>query len=37
LPKRMQPNGPHMRIYTRAQFGALTAFHVLDDRQYRSH
>ena len=37
LPKRMQPNGPHMRIYTLAQFGALAAFHVLDDRQYRSH
>jgi alkaline phosphatase D len=37
LPRRMQPNGPHMRIYTRAQFGALAAFHVLDDRQYRSH
>jgi alkaline phosphatase D len=37
LPRRMQPSGPHMRIYTRAQFGALAAFHVLDDRQYRSH
>jgi alkaline phosphatase D len=37
LPKRMQPNGPGMRIHTRADFGALAAFHVLDDRQYRSH
>jgi alkaline phosphatase D len=37
LPKRMQPSGPDMRIYARAQFGALAAFHVLDDRQYRSH
>jgi alkaline phosphatase D len=37
LPRRMQPNGPGMRIYTRAGFGALAAFHVLDDRQYRSH
>ncbi len=37
LPRRMQPSGPDMRIYTRAGFGALAAFHVLDDRQYRSH
>ncbi len=37
LPKSMQPRGPDMRIYTRADFGALAAFHVLDDRQYRSH
>ena len=37
LPKSMQPHGPDMRIYTRADFGALAAFHVLDDRQYRSH
>jgi alkaline phosphatase D len=37
LPKRMQPRGPDMRICTHAQFGALVAFHVLDDRQYRSH
>jgi alkaline phosphatase D len=26
-----------MRIHTRADFGALAAFHVLDGRQYRSH
>ncbi len=37
LPKRMQPRGPDMRIYTRAGFGALATFHVLDDRQYRSY
>ncbi len=36
LPKRMQPRGPDMRIHTRADFGALARFHVLDDRQYRS-
>ena len=37
LPKSMQPHGPDMRIYSRAQFGALAAFHMLDDRQYRSY
>ena len=37
LPKRMEPHGSGMRIYTRAEFGGLAAFHVLDDRQYRSH
>jgi alkaline phosphatase D len=37
LPKSMQPRGPDMRIFTRAGFGALAAFHVLDDRQYRSY
>lgn len=37
LPKRMQPSGPDMRIYTRADFGGLARFHVLDDRQYRDH
>jgi len=36
LPKRMQPAGADMRIYTRADFGALARIHVLDDRQYRS-
>ena len=36
LPKRMQPAGGDMRIYTRADFGALARIHVLDDRQYRS-
>lgn len=37
LPRLMQPSGPGMRIYTRAGFGGLAAFHMLDDRQYRSH
>ena len=37
LPASMRPRGPDMRIYTRADFGALASFHVLDDRQYRSH
>jgi alkaline phosphatase D len=37
LPKSMRPRGPEMRIYTRADFGNLAAFHVVDDRQYRSH
>lgn len=37
LPRRMQPSGPAMRIYTRAGFGALAEIYVLDDRQYRSH
>jgi alkaline phosphatase D len=36
LPKRMRPTGPDMRIYARADFGALARIHVLDDRQYRS-
>ena len=36
LPRRMQPAGPDMRIYTQTDFGALARFHVLDDRQYRS-
>jgi alkaline phosphatase D len=36
LPKRMQPAGPGMRIYTRSDFGALARIHLLDDRQYRS-
>jgi alkaline phosphatase D len=37
LPAHMQPRGPDMKIYTSAAFGALAAFYVLDDRQYRSH
>ena len=37
LPKRMQPRGPDMPLYTRWEYGALARFHVLDDRQYRSH
>ncbi len=31
------PLGPHMRLFTRVTFGGLAEFHVLDDRQYRSH
>jgi alkaline phosphatase D len=34
--RQMVPFGPHMKIYTRAAFGNLATFHVLDDRQYRS-
>jgi len=37
LPKRMQPRGSDMPIYTRWNFGTLAQFHVLDDRQYRDH
>ena len=36
LPRRMQPAGRDMKIYTHADFGALVRFHVLDDRQYRT-
>lgn len=31
-----RPRGPDMRIYQRVAFGDLLAFHVLDNRQYRS-
>src|SRR5262245_6467547 len=31
------PLGPHMRLYGRVGWGSLAEFHVLDDRQYRSH
>jgi alkaline phosphatase D len=34
--REMLPHGPHARIYTRAAFGNLVNFFVLDDRQYRS-
>lgn len=37
LRRQMVPFGPHMRLYTRSDFGHLARFHVLDDRQYRSH
>lgn len=37
VPKRMAPRGPEARIYARLDYGALAAFYVLDDRQYRSH
>jgi alkaline phosphatase D len=31
------PFGPHLRLHTRVSYGDLADFHVLDDRQYRSH
>ncbi len=31
------PLGPHMRLFARVSYGGLAEFHVLDDRQYRSH
>ena len=40
MPVRLQalPDGyAHMRIYERYDWGRLARFHVLDDRQYRSH
>lgn len=37
LPNAMQPKGPSLRLYDRFRFGDLVEFHVLDDRQYRSH
>lgn len=36
LRREMLPFGPHARIHTRAAFGNLATFHVLDGRQYRS-
>jgi len=32
-----RPDGPHMRLYGRHDFGSLAQFHVLDGRQYRDH
>ncbi|MFN7086271.1 MAG: alkaline phosphatase D family protein [Burkholderiales bacterium] len=37
LPAAMRPRGPDLRLYTRAAFGRLAEFSVLDTRQYRSH
>jgi len=37
LPRHMRPRGPDALIYTRLNYGGLAAFHVVDDRQYRSH
>lgn len=37
LPRRMQPLGPDMTIYTRWDYGKLARIHLLDDRQYRDH
>jgi alkaline phosphatase D len=36
LPRWAIPQGPRMQLYSRAAFGGLAAFHVLDDRQYRT-
>ncbi len=37
LPAAMRPQGPSLKLYTRATFGRLAEFSVLDTRQYRSH
>ncbi len=37
LPARMRPDGAHMKIHTRVDWGRLASVHLLDDRQYRSH
>jgi len=37
LRRQMMPFGPNMRLHTRVSFGRLAQFHLLDDRQYRSH
>jgi alkaline phosphatase D len=37
LPRRMQPRGPDMPIYTRWDYGTLARIHLLDDRQYRDY
>lgn len=38
LPARMRPDASGaMKIYTRFDWGRLARFHLLDDRQYRSH
>lgn len=37
LRRNAMPNGPHMQLYGRHDFGGLARFHVLDDRQYRDH
>jgi alkaline phosphatase D len=33
----MVPFGPHLRLYHQIAFGTLVQFHLLDDRQFRSH
>jgi alkaline phosphatase D len=37
LRRSMVPLGPHLRLHAQVGFGRLAEFHVLDDRQYRSH
>ncbi len=36
LPRQMVPFGPHLRLHTTVGFGQLAAFHMLDNRQYRT-
>jgi alkaline phosphatase D len=37
LRREMIPFGPYLRLYHQVAFGALARFHVLDNRQFRSH
>jgi len=37
LRRQMVPMGSQMRLYHRVGFGTLVQFHMLDDRQFRSH
>jgi alkaline phosphatase D len=37
LRRQMVPLGPHLRLYHQVAFGRLVQFHMLDDRQFRSH
>jgi alkaline phosphatase D len=37
LRRQMVPFGPHLRLYHQIAFGTLVQFHLLDDRQFRSH
>ena len=37
LSNAMRPQGPSLTLYDRYRYGQLAEFHVLDDRQYRSH
>lgn len=36
LPRRMAPDGPNLRLYTRRGLGDLAEIYLLDGRQYRS-
>jgi alkaline phosphatase D len=37
LRRRMVPLGPGAQLYHRLAFGSLAQFHIIDDRQFRSH
>jgi alkaline phosphatase D len=37
LRRQMVPFGPHLRLYHSVPFGTLAQFHLLDNRQFRSH